>query len=546
MEARMKIGDLGLRSKIMFGAIPALALVIVLSALSYYTLQLLLKAIASVDQTHEVVELAQRLESTAVEMQSEMRGYLLTGDEKFLKAYQATMNGFSRMAEKLTKSVTTKAQLEALSDAEKIIEEWKTKAVQPALQIRGMVSSSELMEQLHAFVSMGLDKEYFDKFRAVTEKFIETEQFLLKQRKEEADASAGATAQILIIGTIAIVILSQVISYFMSGRISKPVIMAMDLAEATSNGDLTRELDVRTNDEVGRLGKSLNTMVNNLQMYTNRVWEGTSVLSASASEISTIAAQLSSSTAKTSSALTETTTTVEEVKQAARVSSEKAKAVAKNSVLAVEVSASGLKATEDTVERMNSIKQQMESIGATVTKLSERGEAIGEMIETVQDIAHQSHLLAVNASIEAARAGEQGKAFAVVAGEIKALADQSKSATEKVRAILEETRNGINAAVMATEQGMRAVDARVAQSRLAGESIGLLAKTVEESSQAAAVIGATVEQQFTGVDQVSTAMVNIEAAMRQNLEGTSHLEAGAQRLEGLSGALKELLKQYKV
>ncbi len=542
----MKMGDLGLRSKIMFGAIPALALVIVLSALSYYTLQSLLKSIASMDQSHEVVKLAQRLENTAVEMQSEMRAYLLTGDEKFLKSYQTTTNGFSREAEKLAKSVTTKAQLEALSGAEKIIEEWKTKAVQPALQIRGMVSSSELMEQLHAFVSMGLDKEYFDKFRAVTAKFIETEQFLLKQRKEEADASAGATAQILIIGTIAIVILSQVISYFMSGRISKPVIMAMDLAEATSNGDLTRELDVRTNDEVGRLGKSLNRMVNNLRMYTNRVWEGASVLSASASEISTIVAQLSSSTAKTSSALTETTTTVEEVKQAARVSSEKAKAVAKNSVLAVEVSASGKKATEDTVERMNSIKQQMESIGATVTKLSERGEAIGEMIETVQDIAHQSHLLAVNASIEAARAGEQGKAFAVVAGEIKALADQSKSATEKVRAILEETRNGINAAVMATEQGMRAVDAGVAQSRLAGESIGLLAKTVEESSQAAAVIGATVEQQFTGVDQVSTAMANIEAAMRQNLEGTSHLEAGAQRLEGLSGALKELLKQYKV
>ncbi len=475
-----------------------------------------------------------------------MRGYLLTGDEKFQKAYQEADRRVGRLVEELKKRVAEKTQLEALSTAEGIIEEWEEKAAKPAIQIRGMVASSELMEQLHAFVGMGLDKEYFDKFKAVTAKFIETEQVLLRQRKEEADASAGATAQILIIGTLAIVILSQVISYFMSGRISKPVIMAMDLAEATSNGDLTRELDTRTNDEVGRLGKSLNTMVNNLRVYTNRVWEGTNVLSASAAEISTIVAQLSSSTSKTSSALTETTTTVEEVKQAARVSSEKAKAVAKNSLVAVEVSAAGKKATEDTIERMNSIKQQMESIGATVTKLSERGEVIGEMIETVQDIAHQSHLLAVNASIEAARAGEQGKAFAVVAGEIKALADQSKSATEKVRAILEETRNGINAAVMATEQGTKAVDAGVAQSTLAGESIGLLTKTVEESSQAAAVIGATVEQQFTGVDQVSTAMANIEAAMRQNLEGTSHLEAAAQRLEGLSGALKELLKQYKV
>ena len=108
---------------------------------------------------------------------------------------------------------------------------------------------------------------------------------------------------------------------------------------------------------------------------------------------------------------------------------------------------------------MNLIKTQMESIGETVVRLSDQSRAIEDIIASVQDLADQSNLLAVNASIEAARAGDQGKGFAVVAHEIKTLADQSKEATEHIRTILDDTRKWVSAAVMATEQGGKAVEA---------------------------------------------------------------------------------------
>ena len=132
---------------------------------------------------------------------------------------------------------------------------------------------------------------------------------------------------------------------------------------------------------------------------------------------------------------------------------------------------------------MNLIKDQMESIGETVVRLSEHSQAIGNIIATVQDLADQSNLLAVNASIEAARAGDYGKGFAVVAHEIKTLADQSRQATEQVTSILQDTRKWVSAVVMATEQGGKAVDAGVAQSVQASESIRLLTEGVTSSSK---------------------------------------------------------------
>jgi methyl-accepting chemotaxis protein len=107
------------------------------------------------------------------------------------------------------------------------------------------------------------------------------------------------------------------------------------------------------------------------------------------------------------------------------------------------------------IEGMKKIQTQMESIAESVVKLSEQSQAIGEIIASVNDLAEQSNLLAVNAAIEAAKAGEQGKGFAVVAQEVKSLAEQSKQATSQVRTIFNDIQKATTAAVLATEQGAR-------------------------------------------------------------------------------------------
>jgi len=349
----------------------------------------------------------------------------------------------------------------------------------------------------------------------------------------------------LIAGAVGLVVI--LVAILLARNIARPVTSMASFAEEVSRGDLTVAVPALSRkDEIGTLGEAFRVMLANLRNQMTKVAEGVSVLSSAASEISATVTQVSSSASETSSAIAQTTTTVEEVKQAARLSGEKAKSVAQSAHEAVKITESGKKATEDSIHRMSLIKEQMESIGDTVVKLSDHSRAIEDIIATVQDLADQSNLLAVNASIEAARAGDQGKGFAVVAQEIKALADQSKQATEQVRAILNDTRRWVSAVVMATEQGGKAVEAGVQQSRLAGDSIKVLSGSVTAAAQAASIINASSEQQFVGVEQVANAMVSIDQAMQQNMSGTVQLEQAAKRLEELGLDLKKLADSYKV
>ena len=226
--------------------------------------------------------------------------------------------------------------------------------------------------------------------------------------------------------------------------------------------------------------------------------------------------------------------------------SQKAQYVSDASQKAVQVSHSGSRAVDDTQEKMNRIRRQMESIAASVVRLSEQSQAIGEIIQTVNDLADQSNLLSVNASIEAAKAGEHGKGFSVVAQEVKSLAEQSKQATAQVRSILNDIQKATSAAVLATEQGSKAVDEGVRQSAEAGEAIKALATGITEAAQAATQIAASTQQQLVGMEQVITAMGNIKQASAQNVAGTKQTEDAAHNIHEQGQKLKALIAQFKV
>ena len=161
-------------------------------------------------------------------------------------------------------------------------------------------------------------------------------------------------------------------------------------------------------------------------------------------------------------------------------------------------------------------------------------------------VADDELKLAVNAAIEATRAGEYGKGFAVVAQEVRSLAEQSREATKQVRTILMEVQKATSAAVIATEQGTKAVAAGLKQATDAGESIGGLTGSVGEAAQAAIQIAASSQQQLVGMDQIAAAITNIRQATTQNMAGTRQLEASAQNLQELGGRLKTLVARQRV
>jgi len=270
------------------------------------------------------------------------------------------------------------------------------------------------------------------------------------------------------------------------------------------------------------------------------------VLRESAAEILAAATQQASGASQQSAATAQTATTVDELKAIAEQSVVRAQEVAGASQRTVEVSRAGRQAVEETMGSMREIKARVEGIAENILALSEQTQRIGQIIATVNDIASQSNMLALNASVEAARAGEQGKGFAVVAMEVRSLAEQSKQATAEVKAILEEIQKATNATVMATEEGTKQVEDGAQLAAQAGEAIEKLGGVIEESAQAAAQMVAGGSQQASGVEQVAVAMQSINQAAVQSLASTRQTEKAAEELSRLAHSLTEIVEQHQL
>lgn len=255
---------------------------------------------------------------------------------------------------------------------------------------------------------------------------------------------------------------------------------------------------------------------------------------------------ISSSASETASAIMETTTTIEELKQTAGVTTEKAHNVTDVSADALKVLRDSQGALDSTIEGMLHIKQGMETISSTIVRLSEHGQAIGEIIGTVNDLAEQSHLLAVNAAIEAAKAGDQGKGFAVVAQEMRSLAEQSKQATIQVRNILQDIQNGTRAAVMATEQGSKAVEDGMSLSIKTTAFINSIYQGIEKVVEAATQIAISNQQQLQGIEQVTIAMTSIKDSTSKQASQMKKIESDMDNLTHVGTNLNQMVEEYTI
>lgn len=280
-----------------------------------------------------------------------------------------------------------------------------------------------------------------------------------------------------------------------------------------------------------------------LEEQSKKVADAVTQLALATNQVAAVSTQLSSSTAQAVAAITQTTATAEEVRQTSEQASEGARKVSTESKAVVEVSKQGQIATESTIKGMARIREQMDSIAECMVQLSNQSKVIGDIIATVDDLAQQSNLLAVNASIEAAKAGEQGKGFAVVAQEVKNLSQQSKAATAHVRTILNDIVKATTAATMATEQGGRAVEAGSSQATEAGEVIRALTASIENSARAAEVIEVSGQQQLIGMQQMVEAMESIKIASEQNRQSAGQLESAAHNMEQLGKQLLDLTRK---
>ncbi|MBP2292915.1 methyl-accepting chemotaxis protein [Azospirillum rugosum] len=349
----------------------------------------------------------------------------------------------------------------------------------------------------------------------------------------------------LIAGVVAIAA-AVLIALSISRSITVRLRNAVALTGRVSEGDLTQRVATEGSDELATLGRYLNDMIAKLRTVASSTRATAENLHAATAQIRASTQQQAASVAQQLAAVEETTATLSEITESGAQINRRAQDVAESAQAAAATSETGLKAVEDTNHAMDAIREQAEAVAENIVLLSERTQAIGEIILTVNDIAERSHLLALNAAIEAAAAGEHGRTFAVVASEIKSLADQAKEATSQVRSNLSEIQHGINASVMLTEEAVKRVGAGKRQTDATQATIRDLAESVRESLLAFQQIVAGTNQQQIGLEQVTRAMQNIRDAGTQTAAGTRQLEGAAANLNDLGQSLLETVRFYQV
>lgn len=349
----------------------------------------------------------------------------------------------------------------------------------------------------------------------------------------------------ILLTLLAAVILALLVTYLVSRAVVRPLNTVMAFVGKVGDGDLTGRLEATGTDEIARLSRTLDGMVASLSDLARTNRAATTDLNAAAAEIRASAQQQAASVEEQFAAVQETAATVDEITHSGAQISKRASEVIATAQATAKTSRQGLRAVSDTAQAMDAIREQAEAVAGNIVTVSEKTQAIGEIIESVNDISERTHLLALNAAIEAAAAGESGRSFAVVASEMKLLADQAKAATSQVRAILGEIQRGINTSVMLTEEAVKRSAAGKTRSDTTQRTIEEITARVEENVQTFQQIVASTNQQQLGIEQVMGALQNIRQASQQTAAGTREVEAASANLTELAQALMALAERYR-
>jgi methyl-accepting chemotaxis protein len=357
-----------------------------------------------------------------------------------------------------------------------------------------------------------------------------------------------------------LVILGLVV-WLLSRMVLEPIREMGRAAEAVARGDLSYRMDrakaapattdlldrVRAawaDDEIAQLGNSISSMTEGVRAMVLAMVDSARELERHSNVVLSTAAQQSAMAAQQAAAISETTATMAEIAQTSKEASSHADDVIAVAGRSEELSRDGQRVVTETIDGMEKLAAQVHAIAESVAQVSQQALQIGNIITTVKDLAEQSNLLALNAAIESAKAGEAGRGFAVLAREMRALAEQSKSATTQVRAILQEIQKGMRAAVGVSHEGTESARVAIGMAHGAGESITGLAQTIRDSSAAARQIAANTRQQTVGIDQIVLGIAELQAAMQDVHEGTRTIETVAGELAKVARNLGTLVGRY--
>jgi methyl-accepting chemotaxis protein len=476
--------------KIAAGFTLAFLLLLGIGGVAYRSITSLRNTSQLIAHTYIVLEHVTGILSLLKDAETGQRGYVITGDEAFLEPYQTGIAGVPTVIKDLRQLTTDNPhQQKRIDEAEPLIA-----AKLAELKLTIDLRRKNNLEETTKIVRGGDGKKIMDDLRRILDQMDREERELLKQRVDEVQAVASGAKSTIIFGTGFCLLFVTAAGFF-----------------------ITRSLS-------GQIGAA----VQHVQ--------------SSSAELQSAANQQASGAKESSTAMTEINTTISELMATSRQIAESAQRVAHVAEETSSAARAGDHTVQKTQESVSGIKRQVDLIVMHMLDLGKKSQQIGGILEIINELAEQTNILAINATIEAFGAGDAGKRFAVVADEIRKLADRVGGSTKEIRVLIEEIRAAVNTTVMATEGGSKAVDLGARQFAEVTAALKQITELLGTTTEAAREIELSTKQQATAVAQVNEAVSDVAKASKETEVSANQTLQTAGQLAGLSRELTRLIQ----